>query len=63
LIDATQLHHSDSSGFLRRHAGADVVLDMHLQVTLDLVGEVAIASTFQQHTFQPNEPRTKLSHD
>jgi hypothetical protein len=46
LIDATQFHHRDSFGFLGRHAGADVVLDMHLQMALELVGEFAFASVF-----------------
>src|SRR5258705_3254131 len=45
-INAAQLHDSDSLRFLRGHTGAQVVVDMHLEMTLDLVSKIALASSF-----------------
>jgi hypothetical protein len=52
-----------SPGFLRRHPGADVVVDMHLQMALELVGKLAFASGFDKQSLQPEQPRAQLSHD
>src|SRR6185369_2704223 len=62
LIDATQLHYGDASCFLRRHPGADVVVDMHLQVTLELVGELAFTRVFQKQAFASQQPGAQF-HD
>ena len=61
LIDATKLHYRDAPGFLRRHAGADVVVDMHLQVALELIRKVTLV--FKKQSSEPQQPRTNFSHD
>ena len=34
-----------------RHSGADVVVDVHFEMTLELVGEVTIASVFEKQSY------------
>jgi len=44
LIDAAQFHYCDAPGFLRRHPGTDVVIDMQLQIAFYRISKFAFAS-------------------
>jgi hypothetical protein len=63
LIDTTQLHYGHASGLLWRHAGAEVVVDVHLQMTLEFGVEFAFASVFEKQSFESRQPGSKFSHD
>src|SRR6185503_20149981 len=45
-INTAQLHNRDSLCFLRRHTGAEVIVDVHLQMTLDLRGQLSFTGGF-----------------
>ncbi len=60
--DAAEANDGRPSRFVRRHAGAQVVVDVQLQVALDLAIEIVRASSGEEGAGEPRHPDTKPSH-
>jgi hypothetical protein len=48
-----QLHQCVVLRLTGSHSGAQIVIDVQLQMTLDLVGQVALGSVFLKRTGEP----------
>src|SRR5262249_24916514 len=63
LLDATQLHQSLPSRLRRSHARAQVVFDVHRQMTLHLGFEIEVVALAGEHRGESREEAQKHSHE
>ena len=61
-LDATQLDERASARLVERHAGAQIVVDVKLDVTLELVFEVTIVGRPAEQSPEPPQYRSDLPH-
>ena len=61
-FDATQLDERASARLVERHAGAQIVVDVKLDVTLELVFEVTIVGRPAEQSPEPPQYRSDLPH-
>ena len=56
LLDTTKRNHRLAARFHRRHADAEIVVNVQLQVALELGAQFAITAIFAEHGGQPQQP-------
>ena len=63
LFDPAEAPEGPPACLVARHPGADVVVDVQLQVAFELVRELALAPVTSEKTEQPHARGANLSHD
>ena len=63
LLHATEFDERLSPRLLRSHSGAEVIRDVHLEMGLDLVGEVAASLLPAKEAGTSQQPRTQMSQE
>jgi hypothetical protein len=58
LLEAPEFEESLAPGFLRIHAGAKVVFEMHLKMAFHLGGKFAFAARLTEKFSDSNKPRS-----
>jgi hypothetical protein len=62
LLHAAEFQQSLAPRFFRRHARAEIVVDVQLQVGFDLRRDFALQTLFAKRTADTEQPRTQASH-
>ena len=63
LLDAAELYESLPTSLRGRHAGLEIVLDVHLQVTFNLLRQLPVASLLVEQADQAQKPGAQSSHE
>lgn len=58
-LDAADLHDGIAPGLVGGYAGAEIVVDVHLQVALDFISQFPLAPFVRPKAGQPAEPRAQ----
>src|SRR5882757_3173084 len=61
-FDTTQLEDCIPPRLLRGHACTQVVIDMHLQMAIELIGNLSLSPYATKHPRQPDKPCTQRLH-
>src|SRR5262249_10036351 len=61
-LDSAELEQGLAAGLLRSHAGAEIVVDVHLEMRLELFGELTVFPLAVWEFPQTNQQGTKFSH-
>ncbi len=62
LLQAAELDERLATRFFGSHPAPEIVLDMHLDMALELLGQLAVLSPFVNQAAPPHEPATQSPH-